>query len=136
MKILNLTQHAPTTEQVAAGVIEPRPDVKVVIVEALTFDDLPSREEIDRRAEYLAEVAARYDLNDTDDGIGEEFPSAAMIGGALWLMSALEAALLDRGLAPLYAFSRRESVEKTLPDGSVQKVNVFRHVGFVKGGSE
>lgn len=31
-----------------------------------------------------------------------------------------------------YAFSRRESVETQLPDGSVKKSSVFRHIGFVE----
>jgi hypothetical protein len=129
--ILNLTQHAPTPEQVAAGVVEPKPEVKAAIVAALTFDSLPSREEIGARAADLAEIACRYDIADTDDDIGEEFPGAAMIGGAPYLMAALERELSARGVRPLYAFSTRESVEQTQPDGSVRKINVFRHIGFV-----
>ena len=56
-------------------------------------------------------------------------------------MAALEADLLttiehDDGttslpIIPLYAFSRRESVEEWQPDGSVRKINIFRHDGFV-----
>jgi hypothetical protein len=34
-------------------------------------------------------------------------------------------------ITPLYAFSVRESVEQALADGSVRKVNVFRHAGFI-----
>jgi hypothetical protein len=37
-----------------------------------------------------------------------------------------------RGIWPLYAFSRREVQEEPQPDGSVKKVSVFRHVGFVQ----
>ena len=36
------------------------------------------------------------------------------------------------GVPAVYAFSVRESVEQPQPDGSVRKVNVFRHVGFVQ----
>jgi hypothetical protein len=97
----------------------------------MTFDEIPSPEEISARAEAIAEIAARYDLSDTDDDVTEFFPDSAMIGGALWLMSALESELFSRGVRPFYAFSKRESAEKVLPDGSVQKINVFRHVGFV-----
>ena len=43
----------------------------------------------------------------------------------------LEEALMKRGIVPLYAFSRREVVETPLPDGSVKKTQVFRHLGFV-----
>lgn len=55
----------------------------------------------------------------------------AMIGGAPYLMAPLEIALRDVGIRPLYAFSVRASVEKTRPDGSVEKINVFKHGGFV-----
>jgi len=55
-----------------------------------------------------------------------------MIGGAPFLMSALEDALVIAGITPLYAFSVRESVEAEQADGSVRKVAVFRHLGFVE----
>ena len=57
-----------------------------------------------------------------------------MIGGAPFFMGALEAALYRRDLTPLYAFSRREVVEKATDDGAVTKTAVFRHEGFVAGG--
>ena len=47
------------------------------------------------------------------------------------LMPALQQALIDAGLRPVYAFSQRVSVEQQQPDGSVRKTNVFRHIGFV-----
>jgi len=55
-----------------------------------------------------------------------------MIGGAPYFMGALESALLEAGVEPVYAFSRRVSEEMIQPDGSVRKVGVFRHVGFVR----
>ena len=54
-----------------------------------------------------------------------------MIGGAPWLMSSIENALRDHRITPIYAFSVRESAEQVQPDGSVRKVNIFRHAGFV-----
>lgn len=117
--ILNLTQHEATPEQLAAGVEEPGTR-KGSVQALLTFRDLPSREEIAARAVALAALAQGYGA------------SAAMIGGALWLMAPLEAALRGLGIRPLYAFSVRESVEETAPDGSVRKVAVFRHKGFVE----
>ena len=116
MKILNLTQHNATEEQRAAGVIEPAD--KKAVQELLTFNDLPSHYEVWSRAEKLAKIAEA-------EGVTE-----AMIGGAPFLMYPLEMALRNRGVQPLFAFSRRETVEKPLPDGGVQKVAVFRHLGF------
>lgn len=34
------------------------------------------------------------------------------------------------GITPIYATTRRESVEENLPDGSVRKTNRFAHVQF------
>jgi len=89
----------------------------------LTFNSLPSAEDIVDAAEIAADLAA-----DVASAAGCRH---VMIGGAPFLMSPLERALKERGLIPLYAFSRRESVEETMPDGSVRKTAVFRHQGFV-----
>ena len=117
-KILNLTQHSTTAEQSAQGVFEPKE--KTNVQQLLTFENLPEREEIIARAEALAEIAEA------------ENASKAMVGGAPYLMGALECALKKKGIQPLYAFSVRESVEETLPTGEVVKRNVFRHLGFVE----
>ena len=120
MRILNLTQHQATPEQVEAGVFEPLQEMKKTIQNLLTLHDLPTKEEIERTAQALAWLA---------DATGAE---AAMIGGAPFLMSRLEERLNVLNIAPLYAFSQRESVEETQEDGSIRKVNVFRHLGFVE----
>jgi hypothetical protein len=54
-----------------------------------------------------------------------------MIGGAPFLMGPLETALRARGFSPVYAFSVRESVERTTATGAVEKTATFRHAGFV-----
>jgi len=118
--ILNLTQHNSTPEQKAQGVVEPSPENKQQIQALLTFSALPTQREIMSRATVLAEIA---------DGYGCD---AAMIGGAPYLMSALEHELRALDIQPLYSFTLRESVEEPQPDGSVRKVAVFRHVGFVE----
>lgn len=115
-KIMNLTQHAATAEQVAAGVVEPAD--KVAVQRLLTFVELPTAEDIRERADLLADMGRGY--------------KAAMIGGAPYLMGALEDALRNLEVKPVYAFSKRESVEKIAEDGTVQKTSIFRHVGFVE----
>lgn len=117
MKVLNLTQHPATQEQVAVGVYEPAN--KDNVKKLLTFNSLPSQEEIQSKAQLLAIVAVSE---------GAEY---AMIGGAGYLMPMLEQSLKEVGIKPLHAFSERVSVEEVQPDGSVVKKNVFRHVGFV-----
>lgn len=119
MKIINLTQHAATPEQKAEGVIDiTDPEERKTLSECLHFDSVPDTEELNMRAEALADLAC------TSLGY-------AMIGGAPYLMASLELALLKRGIQAAYAFSKRESVEEAQPDGSVRKTAVFRHLGFV-----
>ena len=122
MAIINLTQHAPTVEQIREGVVSFDGEALEALKKALTFDDLPQKLEITRRAVAIAEMAA-------DAGFGPG--DGAMIGGAPYLMSALEQALTEREIRPLYSFSVRESIEQTLPDGCVKKTHIFRHLGFV-----
>ena len=121
--IINLTQHAATPEQVAAGVVELHPEDRLELQRLLTFEKLPDLEEIWRSANSIAALAVQY-----------RTPArAALIGGAPYLMGPLEKALRRVGLIPLYAFSVRESVDVVQPDGSVRKTSVFKHAGFVEG---
>jgi len=127
--IVNLTQHAATAEQIAAGVVDlPAPE-REALAALLTFDALPTRQELEDRAADIAELAAYNGLG--GDDADSPLAAAAMIGGAPYLMPALEKALRAVCVTPLYAFSLRESIEQVQSDGSVRKVNVFRHAGFV-----
>jgi hypothetical protein len=56
---------------------------------------------------------------------------AAMIGGAPFFMSTLEKTLKEYGIKPLYAFSKRESVEEN-ENGIIIKKSIFKHIGFVE----
>lgn len=76
-KIINLTQHASTAEQKAEGVMDAFD--QNFIKELLTFTSVPTPAEIKSRAETLAEIATNAGAD------------AAMIGGAPYPMSVLEA---------------------------------------------
>lgn len=129
---INLTQHSWAKAQVdelhskyyTILDLEEDKEERNRIKELLTFDVLPTREVIKERAKELAAIAAGY----REDDIGV---CLVMIGGAPWFMSVLEKELLEVGCNPIYAFSQRVSEEVTLPDGTVEKRNVFRHEGFV-----
>lgn len=125
MDILNLTHHAATPEQLAQGVVDCPEKYRGELIQLLTFEEIPSAQEIEERAEAIALLAEQV--------LESHFPCSgtAMIGGAPFLMGPLEAELAHLEIHPLYAFSKRESVEQEQADGSVRKVNVFRHVGFV-----
>lgn len=128
--IINLTQHAASPEQLAAGVVDLPAAHRALLVESLTVDTLPTRQEIADRCANIAALAVHNGLGGDDC---DPHPLQAMIGGAPWMMRALEDALANVGVQPVYAFSVRESVEQTQPDGSVRKINVFRHSGWVGG---
>lgn len=126
-KILNLTQHQSTAEQQAVGVVDLPAEERAKLQELLTFDDLPDQQDMHDRAAFLATMA--YDALD-DNGCGL-IGRQVMIGGAPFFMGHLERALREQGLQPIYAFSRRAVEEKPQPDGSIRKIAVFRHEGFV-----
>lgn len=116
--IANCTQHTPTKEQLDEGVNNP--DCWEQIKELSSFSEIPSCREMKDRASKIAKLLCN------------EGYRSALIGGAPYFMSSLERELVNSGITPLYAFSVRESKEEVLPDGTVRKVNFFKHLGFVK----
>ena len=85
------------------------------------------REQIENNASAVAEAISYWWVRTLGNTEGTD----VMIGGAPWLSEPLERALKREGFRPVYAFSKRISVEETLPDGTVKKTQVFRHEGFV-----
>ena len=122
--VLNLTQHQATPDQVSAGVMDIDAEDLENLRDLLTFDLVeglpPSWRYVLMVADEIADLAKAYS------------PESAMIGGAPYLMGPLARALSYRGITPVFAFSTRESVEQVQPDGSVRKVNIFKHAGFVR----
>lgn len=118
MKIINLTQHTATAEQRALGVFDSasRDDV----LNLISFEWIPSKADMWTRASALAAIAVK------------ENADAAMLGGAPFFMRPLEEVLEGVGIKPLYAFSKRISEEKALPDGGVVKTSRFVFEGFVE----
>lgn len=123
MKIWNLTQHPATPEQIAAGVVDLPPSLIPSLQRLLTFEDIPSNTEMIDRSYEIAELAAKAGAANGDE---------AMIGGAPFFMSTLERTLMVEDLEPVYAFSKRDSIEEVQPDGTTVKRSVFRHAGWVR----
>lgn len=118
--IINFTQHSPTAEQIAAGVIDPIPvDVRNGI---LTFAGIPTSADIVTRAHEAVTAISEI----------AEKGTKVMIGGAPFFMGTLESALKIAGFTPVYAFSERVSVDVHQEDGSVVKTAKFVHKGFVE----
>ena len=129
MIIINLTQHPASAEQIAAGVVDLPSEARDALIALLTFSSIPDAEEIRDRAHDIAELACFNGLGGDDED--DPFPSQAMIGGAFWLMAPLAEELKARNIQPVFAFSVRETEEQTQADGSVRKVAVFRHAGWI-----
>src|SRR5690554_1558364 len=117
--ILNLTQHNATAEQKAVGVVEPHESEKADIKRCLTFDVLPSTEEIRVRARRLAGLALSLGA------------TCAVIEGAPFLMGELERALITVGIQPVYAFTSHEEVAQEQSDRAASKNAGGRHLGFI-----
>lgn len=128
--ILNLTQHAATPEQLAAGVVDLSERKLSELKVLLTFDSIPTAFELKARAEKIERLAVSFLCEITpEDEMLNDVDLAAMIGGAPFFMATLESHLKERAIRPLYAFSRRDSVEVATPEGVVKQA-VFRHLGF------
>lgn len=118
MKIVTLTQHMATAEQVSAGVFEPADKDKVKAL--ITFTSAPESADMAERAEGLARIAL------------DEGAEAAMIGGAPYFMAPIEKALKAAEVRPCYSFTERRATEAVDPaTGEVRKTQVFVHAGWV-----
>lgn len=122
--MLNLTQHLATPEQIEAGVINLHDEDRAKLSELLTFEQLPTIEDIEKRCVAITSLAKEWCLKN-------EHPFEVLIGGAPFLMPTLESCLYEDYFSIRYAFSRRESTE-TIIDGKTIKTNVFKHLGFIK----
>lgn len=115
-KIINLTLHSATEDQLKEGVENYR-DMEM-LKRVLTFIDIPDRKYLQYVADRLTSIAKLGGYK------------KAMIGGAVYFMPVLEKALLEAGITVCYAFSKRVCEETQLPDGSVEKKYIFKHLGF------
>lgn len=122
-RIWNFTQHLATPEQRAQGVVDLPEEVRQKLAECLTFDYMPDDEDLQIRCGEILCLIGEIDT---------KYGQRIMIGGAPFFMERLSAALRHSKYRPVFAFSRRESVERVMPDGSVQKTASFRHLGFVE----
>lgn len=122
---INLTQHPLSNEQRAwadehcMAVVETDADTK----SALNFEELPTLEILEERADAIvSRLGTRH----------PDFHRTAMIGGAPFFMPVLERKLKEAGIQPVYAFSKRVSVEGVNEQGEVVKTSVFKHEGWIE----
>ena len=135
--ILNLTQHQMTPEQyeyngvklkeLCFEIPEEQEEHNKRVKTLINFHELPTRDTINSRVLEITNFALQHFI-----GADVENNRYALIGGAPYLTAPLAEMLKKVGITPLYAFSKRESVETTQPDGSVVKTSVFKHAGYVE----
>ena len=113
-KIVNLTQHFASDEQMVEGVfnLEDNKELKAL----LTFNTPPTLLEMQQRAEAITALAVASGAN------------IAMLGGAPYFMGWLENALNGAGIKTVYSFTERVSVENPVTG---EKTSVFKHTGWV-----
>lgn len=123
-KILNLTQHNATQDQLDAGVFEPTPAQKARIKEILTFDSqiLKYPDIIEERAAEMCALVTQF---------YSSVKVKLMIGGAPFFMGPLGDKLTHIGYEVVYSFTDRVSVDQVNEDGTITKTSVFKHLGFV-----
>lgn len=135
--IINLTQHKMTGDQyqyngtklkeLISEIPEEQEEYEKELKALLNFHELPTKDSINLRVMQITEFALNYFMR-----ADVENNRYALIGGAPYLTAPLAEMLKKVGITPLYAFSKRESVETTQPDGSVVKTSVFKHAGYVE----
>lgn len=152
--ILNLTQHNASKEQIEAGVVDLPKPFQEQLKEFLNFDKISDCQEIKRRAGAIYDLVIDFCLSDYSpvrsevkkmilDDSGEfgnkyqanekEFKNlnlGFMIGGALWLTKPLIEELENIG-TPLFAFTKRVVEEVKQDDGTIKKISIFKHEGFI-----
>jgi len=117
MYILNLTRHKASPAQIDVGVADMTDERRDKLINLVTFDKLPTSNEVATRALRIALLAHHTRT------------SYAMVGGAPYLMAALVSALGRYGIKALFAYSERVSDEDTVTG---VKTSVFKHIGFVE----
>ncbi len=113
MKLLNCTNHTTTAKQTAMGIVDPSQEDMTLLHKAITYDTIPTAEEIKGTCKVLLDLVKKYEC----DG--------ALIGGALFLIGEEERTLFEHNYCTAYAFTKRISKEEVLPDGSVRKTSIF-----------
>ena len=113
-KIVNLTQHIASAEQVEEGVFQVEDTTE--LKRLLTFNKPPTLLEMQERAEAITALALATGA------------TIAMVGGAPYFMTWLENALAGAGIRTVYSFTERVAVEN--PETGV-KTSVFKHTGWV-----
>jgi len=135
-KVLNLTQHQATQEQIKDGVIDLRPELQRELKHLLNFGVPPTTKEIMDRVNAIyrivvEEITGKRIGDENYDKVINEAIDGVMVGGAMWLIPALVEDL--QNATTVYAsFSQRVSEEHVNENGEVIKTSRFKHIKLVE----
>jgi hypothetical protein len=121
MRVINLTKYRATPDQIEAGVLDVTDSLFGQLRVALTFDKPPTPDEIIKRSQAIVDVAREADNVNV------------MIGGDLWMIPIIERLLYTNGFSVWYPLSKIVFKHVTKHDGTIEKMMVFHHEGFVSG---
>jgi hypothetical protein len=107
LTVLNLTGIPATDEQIANGLVDPRPEGREFVAGILSAP-IESQEDAAAKAEAIAEFAATYDIIGDDD-VAERYCAKALISGPAALCSLLEKELHARGVTPFYFLEGKDN---------------------------
>lgn len=100
--IVNLTHFTATADQAAAGVIDLSGFEHESLMDCLIFARPTDSAEIQRRAQWLVELACHAAIDEHGEYVT---PEAALIDPAPCLLEPLVAALTAKGIRPVHADS-------------------------------
>lgn len=124
MKIYILLNHVPTEEQVKdltqkgfVEIVDPTDQIKKI------WSNIDP---------HLNELSRSKLVNLIVDEILKNKVNAVWIQGENGMVFSIVSKLLSYGIDCYYSTTKRETNEIQMPDGSVQKTSIFRHVQFLK----
>lgn len=135
--VVNATRFDSTPAQQRDGMVDLPRELRAEVSALANFTSAPSPQEIaDRSSAMAAVIAGAVQTMKAEGLIPENAKVGAMAGGAMWSQASIEQSLRSHDISPAYSFSERVSVDKHMPDGSVQKTAQFEHKSFVEGATQ
>ena len=120
MRIYNLTKHKFTAEQQADATCVEVPAAQDPKLQ--DFSAPPTNEEMETRASQLMQLAI---------DAGAEEKDHVLIASAMYFIPYLIEAAKEADLVPTFSFTKRQSKETKLEDGSIKQEYIFRHEAWI-----
>ncbi len=131
MLLFNITNHKLSTEQIGEHTVINMPDDIAAIWSQVGNSKTEVRDACSTIYNWIRETMTLPGYPKLLN-IEIEIAVQGHPGATYMLVTDLQSDIFFRNAQVVYAASKRESVEITQPDGSVRKVAVFKHLGWVE----